>query len=268
MQFDSMARVCAFRASISGALIGCAAALLSLAAPAAATTLPAGFQETVAFSGLDTPTAIEFAPNGRVFVAEKSGIVKTYQNAADTTATQVADLRTQVHNYWDRGLLGLAVDPNFPTEPYVYVYYAYDAPPGGTAPTWGSPGQTSDGCPDPPNGPGGNEDGCVVSGRISRIQIAGEVQSGPEQVLVPVAGLLPVPEPHRRRARLRRGRLPVPLQRRRSCLALCRLRAEGPAAQPLRRPARAEPARRSRRPPQRAAGCAPRTCARPATRPA
>ncbi|MGH2979230.1 MAG: DUF7594 domain-containing protein [Solirubrobacterales bacterium] len=180
-------------ALILRALIACAAALLCLAAPATATTLPPGFQETVAFSGLSTPTAIEFAPNGRVFVAEKSGIVKTYENAADTTATQVADLRTQVHNYWDRGLLGLAVDPNFPTDPYVYLFYAHDAPPGGTAPTWGVAGQTSDGCPDPPAGPGGNEDGCVVSGRISRIQIAGEVANGPEQVLVPVVGCFQYP---------------------------------------------------------------------------
>jgi glucose/arabinose dehydrogenase/PKD repeat protein len=177
------------------ALIACAAALCVavLAAPAGATTLPPGFQESVAFPGLDTPTAIEFAPNGRVFVAEKSGIVKTYSSAADTTATQVADLRTQVHNYWDRGLLGLAVDPNFPTEPYVYLFYAYDAPPGGTAPTWGIAGQTTDGCPDPPDGPGGNEDGCVVSGRISRLQIAGEVQSGPEQVLIPTVGCFQYP---------------------------------------------------------------------------
>ena len=178
--------------AVRALLVG-AATLLCLAAPAAAVTLPPGFQESVAFSGLDTPTAIEFAPNGRVFVAEKSGIVKTYQSAADTTATQVADLRTQVHNYWDRGLLGLAVDPNFPTDPYVYLFYAYDAPPGGTAPTWGIAGQTTDGCPDPPDGPGGNEDGCVVSGRISRLQIAGEVQSGPEQVLVPVVGCFQFP---------------------------------------------------------------------------
>ena len=182
----------AFWRALTGALIACAASLC-LVSPAAATTLPPGFQESVAFSGLNTPTAIEFAANGRVFVAEKSGIVKTYENAADTTATQVADLRTQVHNYWDRGLLGLAVDPNYPAEPYVYVFYAYDAPPGGTAPTWGIAGQTSDGCPDPPEGPGGNEDGCVVSGRISRLQVAGEVASGPEQVLVPVVGCFQYP---------------------------------------------------------------------------
>ena len=46
-----------------------------------------------------------------------------------------ADLNTNVHNYWDRGLMGLAVDPGYPTRPYVYVLYAYnhilgDAEPG------------------------------------------------------------------------------------------------------------------------------------------
>ena len=162
-------------------LTACTMALLWPAAPAAAVTLPPGFQQaTQPWTGLNTPIAIEFAPNGRVFVAEKSGVIKTYQNAADTTATVVADLRTQVHNYWDRGLLGLAVDPNFPTDPYVYVFYVHDALPGGTAPRWGLPGQTTDPCPDPPGGTG---DGCVVTGRVSRLQVAGEVMTGPESVL-------------------------------------------------------------------------------------
>ena len=51
-------------------------------------TLPPGFQESTAFSGLTEPIAVEFAPNGRVFVAEKSGIIKTYTNLSDTSATQ------------------------------------------------------------------------------------------------------------------------------------------------------------------------------------
>jgi glucose/arabinose dehydrogenase len=108
------------------AVLACAAALLGalLAAPAGATTLAPGFQESIQpWTDLDTPIGIEFAPNGRVFVAEKSGIIKTYQNAADTTPTQVADLRTQVHNYWDRGLMSVAVDPAFPTRPNIYVIY-------------------------------------------------------------------------------------------------------------------------------------------------
>ena len=98
--------------------------------PAAAVTLPTGFQEQVAFVGLNQPTNIEFAPDGRVFVAEKRGVIKVFDNLADTTATVFADLSTNVHNQWDRGLLGLALAPNFPSDPWVYALYTYDAPPG------------------------------------------------------------------------------------------------------------------------------------------
>src|SRR6185436_20336423 len=81
----------------------------------------------------------------------------------------------------DRGMLGMALDPNFPNNPYVYVLYTYDAAIGGTAPRWGSPGATSDGCPTPP---GATSDGCVVSGRLSRLQANGNVMTGTEQVLI------------------------------------------------------------------------------------
>jgi PKD repeat protein len=124
---------------------------------------------------------VQFAGDGRVFVGEKSGLVKVFDNLTDTTPTVFADLRTKVHNFWDRGLLGMALDPSFPTNPYVYVLYAHDAAIGGTAPRWGSVGGTSDGCPTPP---GATDDGCVISGRVSRLQASGNVMTGPEQVLV------------------------------------------------------------------------------------
>jgi len=146
-----------------------------------AATLPTGFQETVVFSGLTNPVNIRFSPDGRVFVAEKSGLIKVFDNLTDTTPTTFADLRTNVHNFWDRGMLGMALDPNFPNNPYVYVLYTYDAAIGGTAPRWGSPGGTSDGCPTPP---GATTDGCVVSGRLSRLQANGNVMTGSEQVLI------------------------------------------------------------------------------------
>ena len=117
-------------------LAALAAGVLLWAGQAAA--LPPGFQETTVFSGLAQPTAIRFASDGRVFVAEKSGLVKLFHGLSDTTPTTFADLRTNVHNFWDRGLLGLALDPNFPADPYVYVLYTHDAAIGGVAPRWGS----------------------------------------------------------------------------------------------------------------------------------
>ena len=93
-----------------------------------------------------------------------------FDDLADTSPTLFANLSTNVHNFWDRGLLGLALHPNFPTTPYVYVLYTHDAAIGGTAPRWGTPGVLSDPCPNPP---GANGDGCVVSGRLSRLRRAG-----------------------------------------------------------------------------------------------
>ena len=56
----------------------------------AAPTLPSGFQESVVFSGLDLPTAVEFSKDGRVFVAEKRGIIKVFDDLSDTTPTVFA----------------------------------------------------------------------------------------------------------------------------------------------------------------------------------
>jgi glucose/arabinose dehydrogenase len=142
---------------------------------------PSGFSDVVAISGLVQPTTVAFAGDGRVFVGEKSGLVKVFDSLADTTPTVFADLRTQVHNFWDRGLLGLTLDPQFPTRPYVYALYTYDAVPGGSAPRWGTAGSTGDGCPNPP---GSTVDGCVVQARLSRLTASGNQMTGPEQVLV------------------------------------------------------------------------------------
>src|SRR5829696_2709812 len=146
-----------------------------------AATLPAGFTDSVALSGLSNPTVFRFAADGRVFVGEKSGRIKVFDNLSDTTPTIFADLRTNVHAYWDRGLLGLELSPQFPTDPSVYVLYTHDAAIGGTAPRWGTAGVSADGCPTPP---GATDDGCVVSSRLSRLQAAGNVSTGTETVLV------------------------------------------------------------------------------------
>jgi PKD repeat protein len=152
-------------------------------APASAATLPAGFQESVVFSGLTNPTVVRFSSDGRIFVAEKRGVIKVFDSLSDTTPDVFADLNVNVYNFWDRGLLGMALAPGFPANPYVYVLYTYDHVLGSTAPAprWGTPGVYSDPCPTPP---GATTDGCVVSARLSRLQAAGNVMTGSEQVLV------------------------------------------------------------------------------------
>ena len=140
-----------------------------------------GFREVTVFSGLTNPTSVRFASDGRVFVAEKSGLVKVFDSLSDPTPTVFADLNVNVHNYWDRGLLGLELHPDFPATPYVYVLYTHDAAIGGTAPRWGTAGVLSDPCPTPP---GPNADGCVVSGRLSELTASGNTMAGSERVLL------------------------------------------------------------------------------------
>ncbi|MBV8950725.1 MAG: PQQ-dependent sugar dehydrogenase [Actinobacteria bacterium] len=135
------------------------------------TTLPTGFQQSTVFNRLNQPTAVKFASDGRVFVAEKAGVVKVFDSISDTTPKIFADLRTEVYSAGDRGLLGLALDPNFPTKPYVYVLYSRDAPLGGTPPVF------NDMCSDSTNG-------CVISARLARLKAAGDAMTGSEEVLV------------------------------------------------------------------------------------
>ncbi len=143
-----------------------------------AATLPSGFADRVVFSGLTAPSNVEFASDGRVFVAEKSGLIKVFSSLTATTPTVFADLRTEVDDYWDRGMLGLALDPQFPARPYVYVLYTYDHIIGDPAP----PPRWNDTCPTPP---GPNTDGCVVSARLARLTADGNnMVPGGERVLL------------------------------------------------------------------------------------
>ena len=144
--------------------------------PARAAVTPTGFTEQTVFSGLVNPTNVAFSPDGRVFVAEKSGLIKVFDSLDDPTPSVYADLRTEVYNYWDRGLLGLALHPDFPADPRIYVLYTHDGLIGGPTPKWGTPDTTDDPCPSPP---GPTSDGCQASARLSVIN-----GTGAEQVLV------------------------------------------------------------------------------------
>ncbi|HEX2051210.1 MAG TPA: PQQ-dependent sugar dehydrogenase [Actinomycetota bacterium] len=167
------------RLALAAISLALATAVLPPAGAGASSPLP-GFDDVVVWSGLTNPTAISFAPDGRVFVAEKSGLVKVFSGPGDASADVFADLRTNVHNFWDRGLVGMTLDPAFPARPYVYVTYTLDAAIGATPPRWGAAGATSDPCPSPP---GATADGCVVGARLSRLTASGNAMSA-ERVLI------------------------------------------------------------------------------------
>src|SRR5207237_3885875 len=83
------------------------------------TTLPAGFTEAAVASGLSGPTAMDFAPDGRLFVLEQAGNVKLVR-ADGTTWTA---LHLAVDSQGERGLLGTAFDTAFGSNHFVYLYY-------------------------------------------------------------------------------------------------------------------------------------------------
>ena len=90
------------------------------------TTLPAGFTEATVATGLTGPTAMEFAPDGRLFVLEQAGNVE-FVRADGSTWTA---LHLNVDSQGERGLLGIAFDPAFASNHFVYLYYTNPGPGG------------------------------------------------------------------------------------------------------------------------------------------
>ena len=88
---------------------------------------PLGFIEETVVSGLPLATGIAFAPDGRMFIALKGGVVRVYQNGT-LLSTPFLDITSQVANSNDRGLLGITVDPQFPAKPYIYLLYVWNPP--------------------------------------------------------------------------------------------------------------------------------------------
>lgn len=91
----------------------------------AAATLPNGFTEALVASGLSSPTAMEFAPDGRLFVCQQGGQLRVIKNGLLLAAPF---LTVTADSVGERGLLGIAFDPNFAANQYVYIYYTAITP--------------------------------------------------------------------------------------------------------------------------------------------
>lgn len=89
-----------------------------------AQSFPPNFAGVQVATGLD-PVGMDVAPDGRVFLAEKSGKVRIVKNGALLTTPFV--VIPNVDNFNERGLLKVVVDPNFSTNNFLYVYYTYKA---------------------------------------------------------------------------------------------------------------------------------------------
>lgn len=88
-------------------------------------SLPPGFVQTTLASGLSNPAVFAWAPNGDIYIGEQAGIILIYRNGS-ILSTPVVTL-PNVYSSGECGLLGMAFDPNFSTNGYLYISYTVNA---------------------------------------------------------------------------------------------------------------------------------------------
>lgn len=88
-------------------------------------TVPTGFTDSLVSAGLTNPTAMVLAPDGRIFVCEQGGRLRVIKNGV---LLSTPFLTVTVDSQGERGLLGVAFDPNFVSNQLIYVYYTSPTP--------------------------------------------------------------------------------------------------------------------------------------------
>src|SRR5262245_14092490 len=80
--------------------------------------LPDDFADTTVAAGLTGATALAVAPDGRVFICEQTGTLRVVK---DDKLLPEPFVTLAVDSFWERGLIGVCLDPDFPRRPFVYV---------------------------------------------------------------------------------------------------------------------------------------------------
>ncbi len=82
---------------------------------------------TPSLRGLVDPVDMQIAQDGRIFVTEQAGRVRIVHR--DRTLTTFLDIRAKVASRHERGLIGIALDPAFARNHFVYLDYTMKATP-------------------------------------------------------------------------------------------------------------------------------------------
>ena len=157
------------RSGVRAGLVAVAVAVAVLGAAAAVGAAPVARAAPVAISGLYLPTAVEILPSGRVYVAEKDGVIRTYDDLGGAGARVALDLRDRISSFGDFGLTALAH-----RDGWLYGAYTPDT-------------VFHDGCDDyglVGDRPVAEVQGCPSSGRVARWLIAPDGSLGAEQVVL------------------------------------------------------------------------------------
>ena len=86
--------------------------------------LPSDFQDQLV-ANVGGPTALAFTPDGRLLITTQGGQVRVFQNNALVAAAAI-NLNSKLCTNSERGLLGIAVDPNFAVNHYIYLFYTFN----------------------------------------------------------------------------------------------------------------------------------------------
>lgn len=108
----------------SAAALATALALLAGAPALGQVQVPTDFVSEVVRSGFNEPSAFAFLPDGRALVAEqRTGRIRMVVNGQIATTDPIFTVPAVLANGGERGLLGIAVDPDWPVYPFFYAFY-------------------------------------------------------------------------------------------------------------------------------------------------
>ena len=121
----------AARAMVAALLCLGSIAVAIAEAPTASVGPPEGFTSSLVLGHLDAdnggfPVAFAYAPDGRVFIARKTGLIDVYDGGVKHV---FLDIQSEVNSFQSRGLLGLALDPDFAKNRRVYASFTEELQP-------------------------------------------------------------------------------------------------------------------------------------------
>jgi len=113
------------RVRVAGSVLLCVVLLVLWGLDGFAVELPPGFVAETLATNLNAATAIAPASDGRVFITDQTGKLLVWKNGV--VLSQPA-LTLHVTDYWERGLIGVTLAPDFPHTPHLFVLYVTDRP--------------------------------------------------------------------------------------------------------------------------------------------
>ncbi|TXI17608.1 MAG: hypothetical protein E6Q62_08615 [Nitrosomonas sp.] len=101
--------------------------LLALLPAVIQAAVPAGFRQSIVVQNLVNPTRMAIAPDGRIFITEQAGRIRIVEQGT-LLPQPFLNITTRVNSVGERGLLGIAFDPDFLINQWVYVFYTSKTP--------------------------------------------------------------------------------------------------------------------------------------------